>query len=523
MIASELETFCSMVYKMLEDIAVTLSVHKDILIKSESLTICSFAGSCSDREFTNKFSHEQLETWYSVLGSDLIFDISIDEYDTHEQITRQNQSAMKHIFDIIDKFDIDAIAIRVTVKKEFLKANIKEILHIPSIDALFFFERNLVEYLTLNGIQDMQQAGVFLPDQRTIIAVLTGVGMLQTPLLTVFGLRNASSIEEFSRLPKIEPTVRAWHKARSLRDTTTIWVAPLADIAPATFQVAPIHAGLEATYEVIVGISNILSLLQFCVSVSMGDAKNWHVSIAHPGGPVFDINGDTSYQGSSISGLASTWFRLYRWAFLAESYDKIDIVRELIQHEIRDKKDDPLHHLMGLGSVLLEGARANYKILRHQAFEAYLRSRQEAIETIQAFVISIRKDLDALRKDVLDTTLRFSAGIIAFLAANVLKLDLSRIVIAVGFGLGLLYLVLAAFFQLLPLWQQYGIQSKEAKEIVEAHKELSQTERNRLVNQLPKRTWHTSFTKWFLACSIVYILWAMTLVAILIFLLRVAK
>ena len=523
MATSHVEAFCSTVYETLKNIADILDVQKDVLIKSESLAICSFVGSCSVSKFTDNFSPEHLKKWYSVLENDLIIDISIDEPDTHKRLTNQDQSEVKHIFDIIKRYEIDVIDIRVTIKKEFLKANIKDIIHIPSIDALFFFERNLVESLTFKGIQNMQKQGVFLPDQSTTIAVLTEVGILQSPLLTVFGLSNSSSIEKFSHLLKMEPAIRAWHKARSLRDSTTIWAAPLAEIAPVTFQVTPIYAGLKATYEAMLGVSNVLSLLQFCVSIHLGDAKNWHVSITHPGGPVFDIDCDTLYQDSSTSGLASPWYRLYKWAFLAESYDKIDIVRELIQREIHDKKSNPLPQLMELGPILLEGARANYKILRHQAFEAYLRSRQEAIEAVQTFVISIRKDLDALRKDVLDTTLRFSAGIIAFLAANVLKLELSRIVIAVGFGLGLFYLVLAAIFQLLPLWQQYNIQLREAKQIVETHNELSLAERKRFIDQLPKRNWNSSFTKWFLACSFVYMLWAIALVAILIYLLNIAK
>jgi hypothetical protein len=171
------------------------------------------------------------------------------------------------------------------------------------------------------------------------------------------------------------------------------------------------------------------------------------------------------------------------------------------------------------GSELLEDARANYKIVRHRAFEAYLRSRQEAIEAIQSFMTSTQKDLDTLRKDVLDTTLRFSAGIIAFLAANVLQLNLSKFVITVGFGLGLFYLVLAIGFQLFPFWQQYKAQLKEAKQIVNAHSELTLAERTRLIDMLPSNFWNT-FTKWFVACTVAYIMWAIVLICILMFLLN---
>ena len=132
---------------------------------------------------------------------------------------------------------------------------------------------------------------------------------------------------------------------------------------------------------------------------------------------------------------------------------------------------------------------------------------------------STRKDLDTLRKDVLDTTLRFSAGIIAFLAANVLQLNLSKFVISVGFGLGLFYLVLAAIFQLFPLWQQYRAQYKEATQTVHAHSELTLSERTRLISQLPSNPWN-SFTKWFLACAIAYLIWAIVLIILLISLLN---
>ena len=247
------------------------------------------------------------------------------------------------------------VEIRVTITKEVLKAKVRDIVHVPSINALFFFERTLIESLTLKQIQVLQKEGVFSSDQHTVIAVLTGSGMLQGPLLTVFGQRGAS-IEDISRLPKIESTARAWHRARSLRDTTTMWAAPLANIAPSTFQVAQIHVGLEATYKTMVGICNILSLLQFCVSVRDGDGEIWHVSIAYPGGPVIDIASNIQYQDNSTSGMSPSLYRLYRWAFLAESYDKIDIVRELIRHVIRDGEGNLLSHLMASGSELLEGA-----------------------------------------------------------------------------------------------------------------------------------------------------------------------
>lgn len=515
---SQQAIFFSTVHDALENIASILDIQKDKLIKSESLTVCSFAGFCSESKFIDSFSQDLLDTWFSVFGNDLTINIAIDEHNVQKQITWKDRSGLHLILDVIGKLEIDVIEVQVTIKKEVLKAKVKDSVQVPSIDAFFFFEETLRESLTLKHIQEMQKEGVFLPDQRTVIAVLTVSGMLQGPLLTVFGLKGVS-IEDLSPLPKIEPTLRAWHQARSLRETTSLWAAPLVSTAPATFLVSQIHGGLEATCENLLGICDVLSLLQFCVSIREGKDNIWHLSIAHPGGPVIDMASDNLYHSNSTSDMAPSWYRLYRWAFQAESYDKIDIVRELIRHEFRSNEGKPLSLLMASGSELLEDARANYKIVRHRAFEAYLRSRQEAIEAIQSFMASTRKDLDALRKDVLDTTLRFSAGIIAFLAANVLQLNLSKFVIAVGFGLGLFYLVFAAGFQLFPFWQEYRAQLREAKQIVNAHSELTLTERTRLISQLPSNTWDP-FTKWFFACAIAYLIWAIVLVCLLIFLLN---
>lgn len=508
----------STVYETLEDIAKTLDIQKDKLIKSESLTICSFVGFCTESKFLDSFSQDHLDTWFSVFGNDLTINIAIDEHNVKQQITSKDRSGLHLILGVIDKLETEVIEIQVTIKKEVLKTKVRDSVQVPSVDAFFFFEETLRESLTLKHIQEMQKEGVFLPDQRTVIAVLTVSGMLQGPLLTVFGLKGVSK-EDLSHLPKIEPTLRAWHNARSLRETTSLWAAPLVNTAPATFLVSQIHGGLEATCENLLGICDVLSLLQFCVSVREDDDNIWHLSIAHPGGPVIDMASDNLYHSNSTSDMAPSWYRLYRWAFQAESYDKIDIVRELIRHEFRSKEGMPLSLLLASGSELLEDARANYKIVRHRAFEAYLRSRQEAIEAVQSFMASTRKDLDTLRKDVLDTTLRFSAGIIAFLAANVLQLNLSKFVIAVGFGLGLLYLALAAFFQLLPLWQQYRAQLREAKQIVNAHSELTLIERARLIDMLPSSFWN-KFTRWFFACTLAYMIWAIVLTCLLIVLLN---
>jgi len=518
MVAAHLENFCSAVYEALENIACVLEIQKNTLIKSESLALCTFAGSCSDDKFTDNFSQEHLDAWYSLFGNDLNIDVFIEELDTHEQITCNDQSGLNNIKAVLDRYEIDVVDIRVTIKKEVLKSKVRDIVHVPSISALFFYESTLIESLTLKQIQALQNEGAFSPDQHTVIAILTGVGMLQGPLLTVFG-QTGGTIEEISHLPKIEPTMRAWHKARSLRDTTTTWTAPLADIAPSTFQVEQIHAGLEATHNTMEGICNILSLLQFCVSVLEGESEIWHVAVAYPGGPIIDIASNLIYQADSTPDISPSLYRLYRWAFLAESYDKIDIVRELLRHMIRRGETNLLSKLIASGSELLEEARANYKILRRQAFDAYLRSRQETIEAIHSFMTSTRKDLDTLRKDVLDTTLRFSAGIIAFLAANVLQLNLSIFVISVGFGLGIFYIILAIIFQLTPLWQQYIAQYSEAVQAVDAHSELTSTERSRFIGQLPNKRWN-SFKKWFLVCFISYLVWALVLIILLISLLN---
>lgn len=518
MVASHLENFCSAVHEALENMACVLEIQKDTLIRSESLTLCTFAGSCSDGKFTDNFSQEHLDAWYSLFGNDLIIDVSIEEQDTHKQITCNDRSGLNNIKAVIDRYEIDVVDIRVTIKKEVLKTKIRDIVHVPSISALFFYERTLIESLTLKQIHALQNEGAFSPAQHTVIAILTGVGMLQGPLLTVFG-QTGGTIEEISHLPKIESTARAWHKARSLRDTATTWTAPLADIAPSTFQVAQIYAGLEATHKTMEEICNILSLLQFCVSIREGDGEIWHAAVAYPGGPVIDIASNHTYQADSTSDISPSLHRLYRWAFLAESYDKIDIVRELLRRMIRGGETNLLTQLIASGSELLEEARANYKILRRQAFDAYFRSRRESIEAIQSFMTSTRKDLDTLRKDVLDTTLRFSAGIIAFLAANVLQLNLSIFVISVGFGLGLFYLVLAFFFQLIPLWQQYKAQYSEAIQAVGAHSELTLNERTRFISQLPNKRWNP-FKKWFLLCFIAYLAWALVLIILLISLLN---
>lgn len=508
----------SEVHEALENLASILDIQNDTLIKSESLTVCTFAGFCTESKFIDRFSQDHLDAWFSVFGNDLTIVISIDEQGVQKQITWKDRSGLNLILEVIDECEIDVIDIQVTIKKEDLKTRVRDSIQVPSIDALFFFEETLRKSLTLKHIQELQKEGVFLPDQRTVIAVLTASGVLQGPLLTVFGLKDVS-IDALSPLPKIGPTLKIWHKGHSLRDTTSMWVAPLATTAPTTFLVSQVHGGLEATYENLLGICNILSFLQFCVSIREGDAYIWHISIVHPGGPLIEIASNILFRDNSTAELSPSWHRLYRWAFLAESYDKIDIVRELIRHEIRSKDGKSLSQLIASGSELLEDARANYKILRQRAFEVYLRSRQEAIEAIQSFMTSTRKDLDTLRKDVLDTTLRFSAGIIAFLAANVLQLNLSVFVIAVGFCLGLFYLVLAAFFQLLPLWQQYKAQLREAKQIVDAHIELTLTERTRLISQLPSNSKDT-FSKWFFACAIVYLIWGIVLICFLIFLLN---
>jgi hypothetical protein len=510
--------FFSIVHQTLEDIANILDIQKDKLIKSESLTACTLVGFCTESTFLDSFSQDRLDAWFTLFGNDLTIDIAIDEHTIRQRITLKDRSGLNLILDVIHEFEIEVIEIQVTIKKEVLKTRVRDSVHVSSIDAFFFFEETLRDSLTLKQIQEMQKEGVFLPDQHTVIAVLTASGILQGPLLTVFGLKGVS-IEELSHLPKIEPTQHAWNRARSLRETTSLWAAPLATTAPTTFLVSQMHLGLEATYENLLGMCDVLSLLQFCVSVREDKNNLWHVSIAHPGGPVIDMASNNLYQSNSTSDMAPSWYRLYRWAFQAESYDKIDIVRELIRHEFRSKEGKPLSQLIPSGSELLEDARANYKIVRHRAFEAYLRSRQEAIEAIQSFMTSTQKDLETLRKDVLDTTLRFSAGIIAFLAANVLQLNLSKFVITVGFGLGLFYLVLAIGFQLFPFWQQYKAQLKEARQIVNAHSELTLAERTRLTDMLPSNFWNT-FTKWFVACTVAYIMWAIVLICILMFLLN---
>lgn len=509
------EDVANQVLRTLQDLCSALCLEPYVLAEREHLADMTVVAHPSVDEFPRLFPLSRVETWFSVLGEDLRIRIAVSDHPASYNLTSSDYADISTLLQLLDRFDIEHIAVNVEVKKDHLRKWIADVAGV-SIDALFFYPITLESRLNIRGIDALLREGALSPRKHSVICVLDSTGLLQNPYLTIVGVRE-QALRQIRTPPSRAVRERVWAASLGMRNTVAIWSAPLSDIAPDLFYVDEVQPGLESIRKAMTGICDALALLQFCSTVSEHSTLVI-ANVAQSGGGHIEMKSDAAYR-STPSLLGSSPFRMYRWAFRGESYDKIDVVRDLMIRELRSISGDAVTHLIAASPQLLEAARASYRIVRKQAFESYLRSRDDAQAKVSVFMASTRDNIDKLRGAMLTRVLEFFAALIAYLTADVLKTNIPRSIKAIGVGLGLFYLVLIAIFQLYPAWRQNQKEHDEALQAVESHTELTPAERQRFVSRLPSGR-RTEFTDWFWACVTVYGLGAVALIVAFVHYLR---
>jgi hypothetical protein len=389
-IVTNLSALCFEILSCMRDLAGAMDISPTYLSQNEHLAECVLSSFCSGDEFVERFTYERVTAWYRALGTDLT--IQFDTPEGQLVVSQLNyEDGLDKLHRMVEEIEVDRVSIDITVRKEDLRTRIAAYIGVP-IDALFLFEETLLDRLTLDGVQVLLDHKVLSRERHTIVGILSGTGLLTSTYLTVVGLSDALSAD-FLQLRSPAYSERKWCHVQMLRDTIALWATPLKEIAPDMFVMEQQRQGLEKIHRALAGICDVLSILQFCVSVNSYDSKIWRATPTYPSSRIIDVASNVPYRdpSDSLTGLAPAAYRLYRWAFSAENYDKINVVRDLLQRDIADSQADLLDRLIEAAPQLLESARANYKILRHKAFEAYLRSRQEAKRRSQPLPSQLEK------------------------------------------------------------------------------------------------------------------------------------
>lgn len=482
------------------------------------------SSNCTGEVFERNYPADRINSWFDVLSSCLTIEFTLRAIgeSLRVSLTSEDLSGVATSSSWLKEYEVEGVDVKAVINKDLLITRLDDALG-THISALFLYEDALAKRLALRRLPTLMRDGFVNEGQHAVTIVIVGRGLLQTPLVTVAGLADTSQ-DDFVVLPSPNASIRAWRRALALRETTCTWTAPLARTAPEAFNVTEVRGGLEATKRAMMCVCATLSVLQFCFNVRIQDDDRWVAALAGRGGSTL-----TFASSDAISELKTVGepdlvaaYRLYRWAFRAESYDKIDLVGDFIREYMSIKRPEHVEELLPLSSELLETSRASYRTLRHHAFEAYIHARNEARARVQEFVDTTQQHLEALRHEVLDTTLKFSAAIIAFLTAEVLKPGIPTIVVAVGFGLALLYLILAFVFHLIPLRSQYNTARSRAEKAVNGLRELLLDQRKEILADLPPKfdlppnmQW-TPFTRWFIASFGIYLGWALLLILIFV-------
>lgn len=476
---------------------------------------------CSGEDFALHFTPDRVEPWFACLGDDLMLRITIsDDEQGHQRylVNQHEREALQNALDHVNRYEVDQVSVVCILTKSHLTEHVSAILG-AHLDGLFYFQSALESRINLKGVESLFGTDMLRLDRHVAIGVITSTGLLQGTYVTVIGLDDLIS-NDFEQFPSVRARVQAWSNARALRDSSATWVGFLSEVDPLTFDVRQKRPGLGGIKSRMDYIADILALLQFCTSVTWADGQTIRATVARPSSTSMLIGPEGIQEvtelGNECDKLASC--RVFRWAFTAEDYDKVDIVRDLIEREVRGRRDNIAQHLRGVMPQLLEAARATYKAIRTRAFESYLQARDEAKRRVSNFVDSSQTSIDKLRTDMVNRALQFFAAIIAYLAVSVLQPGLPTRYKVIGLALGIVYIGLIGIFQMVPACLVYRKQRQDAEDAVSGFDILTPNERSKIISKLPTGFW-TDFTKWFAACCAIYAIGAFVLMVALLLLL----
>jgi hypothetical protein len=490
---------------ILLDVASTFDLSESKMLDAESRDSLEMFKWYTGDEFAAAFPQDQIDSWFAGFGTDLRLRIDvIDSAETLHVDAMSGRAKLNQLRQRIAKTQIDHIDVRAMIGKEHLTQVLSVQLG-AKLNALYFFAETFTSRLTLSRIQPLFDSGVLPSDGQAVIGVLFARGLTRSRYLTVLGLEDLDT-SIFLQLPSPVRYRTKWAHSRLMRDANTIWQGSLSGIDPHYLEVVDVQPGLESISQRLLGLSEVLSILQFCVSVTARSDSTITAQVSRPGGTVLTIAPDASFVASSMAPsavLGTPALQMFKWAFQGEDYDKIDLVRDLIDREVRGREGDPLPHVVQSATELLTSARAGYKALRSRALERYWKARQEAKDKVDAYVATARSNVDTLRADMLARAIQFFTAIVTFLAIGVFQPGLPRWLKAAGLIFSIVYIVLIGVFQWLPAWLDYYKLCGEAREAVDEYDVLSPSEREQLKARLSSGQ-RSEFVIWLIVCGGVY-------------------
>lgn len=488
----------------LHDIADAFVGSPQSVADQERIDLIRLIKSYSGEDYSSRFPAARVEEWLEYFGEDLSLSVTILDTGKTYTITKHSKPELAELLKYLDRYEVAQLTASLDLRKVELIRQVGSMLG-ATPHAVFLSPTSLRKRCTLSGVEALYQAGVISVAQHTVVAVLDADGLLQSRLLTVVGMRGLYM--EAGR-PLVLPQTRgnAWERIRTWRDQNTFWDGMLSEIPPDAFQVRVVQSGLEAVRSAMLGLSDVLSILQLCAAVA---PTNKHLDgiVVRNSGPSIHVPKDALFDAwdDTVPRVLTAPFRTYRWVFLGEDEDKLDIVRDLMERELRAAPKNPLDHLLRSFGNLLDSSRASYATIRKKAFESYIRVRGEALASVDAFAVATQANIDKVRDDMLNRVLQFFAAVVAFVTVNVLKPDISRQLQVIGLLFVAIYVILIIIFQMLPSWWQYEEQRARVKNKVNAYAELSLGERRAILNKVPAEFWN-SFSKWYFACLGMYVL-----------------
>lgn len=503
------------------DMASAFDLSESTLPGHESRECLEVFKSYTGEGFRHAFPQDRIHRWFSHLGADLHLRIdTIDDDDSIEVGVNVGRSKLGTLYQKIMKNRIDRIEVRAVIAKRHMIAVLSREVG-AQFNALYFFHDTLASRLTLTRIQPLFDSDVLPPNEHAIIGILCSPGLIWSRYLTIVGFQDFDSAE-FLRSPASTRYQTKWNHARLMRDAITTWQDSLSAVDPHYLQVKSEKPGLEIIADRLLGLSEVLAIFQFCISVVSHEDGAITAQVTRPGGAVLKVAPGAVYSPlrTTVSAtLGTPAFQLFRWAFQGEDYDKIDLVRDLIDREVRGRDGDLMRHLLQSSPDLLTSARAGFKVLRQQALDRYWKVRQEAKDKVDSYVATIRTRIDTIRKDMLTRAIQFFAAIAGFFGLSVLQPDLPSWIRALGVGFSIIYIVLIGLFQLLPALLDYRNLRGAGEDAVKGYDVLSPNERNAITSMLPSG-WRNEFVVWLAACGVVYFV---ELIAFLVLLIALGR
>ncbi len=487
-------------------IGVALGLPPDRLAAAEALDRLEVEASLT-LDAVAAWTPRAVSEWFAILESDLQLDLRLAGLDSHFTVPEAALRFGHGPTNALDEFveaartvrdtqgDDVEVVVRLSLAKRQRVAAARACLtqrpdYLGSGEmrerttvAVFFYAAAWHRLLSIHALGDWEQRGLARRDGRAYVVLCDAAGYLGGVALDVLGaqLEEAPRWLELSRAGWRHFEERA-EETRRLRDTEGTWENAPHVLTPAHLRLEMRTPGLEATAERLTALHRTLAAAYLASSVRREVSGDLVLHFAGARPSTCRLSRAQALDTGAAPHEDATG-RLATWSYQGASPDKLAIARECLARELPAGQIVSLADVERAAGPAREAARANFALYLRGKTEQYFQARQRAFDAVDAYTETVRKTVNDLTSDVVDTVYRTAGLLAAVFIAGLVQPEASLGVRRLATLVYIAYLALVLLLVMSARWRRYTQTSADLHARLAGLPELGHTERVRLQSQ----------------------------------------